>query len=472
MRAVQSGRASRILLAGLQIATFLYIGHLRVVNAQRIHEPRDFGDSSEYLRIAELPLLSWSFWGEAKPPATSLLYKLVGTEQAGIFTFQLYFSILCWGLLALAVASALQSYVLKAAGFALILGFSLSRDIFMWDPFIGSESVTFSLTVLFVASALWLVADWRPYKTAIVIFLAFLTAFARDTSAWLLPLIAALLVPALLLSSKRKELLCLIAAFVAIFAASAWSARVGLRQEYNLASIMSFRVFPNPAYLEFFANQGMPADPALVEESRYSRAPGHFKWAVFQALLFSPEQEGWRQWVRANGTRSYLTFLWFFKADTLQGMFAGESIRDVFYPDLYYYTATGYRPIIRSPWLAELLYPTRFGMLYFYAANFVAAGALGFALARRKTLWLLPIFMILTTYPQAFLVWNGDPNDVARHSVYHNMTERLGLWILILLIADTLWLQAVPGLARVWASRGGSALFGRLGVGRPKQAEP
>ena len=152
MTAVLSRRAIRILLVGIQLATFLYVGHLRLANAQRIHEPRDFGDSSEYVRIAKLLLLSRSFWGEAKPPVTSLLYKLVGTEQARIFTFQLYFSILCWGLLALVVASALQSYVLKAACFVLILGFSLSRDIFMWDPFIGSESITFSLTVLFVAA--------------------------------------------------------------------------------------------------------------------------------------------------------------------------------------------------------------------------------------------------------------------------------------------------------------------------------
>jgi hypothetical protein len=472
MTAVLSRRAIRILLVGIQLATFLYVGHLRVANAQRIHEPRDFGDSSEYVRIAKLPLLWWSFWGEAKPPVTSLLYKLVGTEQARIFTFQLYFSILCWGLLALAVASALQSYVLKSAGFALILGFSLSRDIFMWDPFIGSESITFSLTVLFVAAVLWLLADWRAFKAAIVILLAFLTAFSRDTSAWLLPLIAALLVPGLWLSSKRKELLVMIAAFLAIFAASAWSARVGLRQEYNLASIMSFRVFPNPTYLEFFTNQGMPADPMLVEESSYSLTPGHFKWAVFQALLFSPEQEGWREWVRASGTRTYLRFLWFFKADTLQGMFAGETIRDVFYPDLYYYTATGYRPIITSPGLAELLYPTRFGMLYFYVANIIAAAALGYALGRRKMLWLVPIFMVLATYPQAFLVWNGDPNDVARHSVYHNMTERLGLWVLVLLVADTLWLEAGPGLTRLWQGLRVSSLFGRLGFSQPKRAEP
>jgi hypothetical protein len=44
--------------------------------------------------------------------------------------------------------------------------------------------------------------------------------------------------------------------------------------------------------------------------------------------------------------------------------------------------------------------------------------------------------LILFSYPQAVLIWSADANDLPRHSLYHNVEWRLGLWLLVLFAAD------------------------------------
>jgi hypothetical protein len=139
-----------------------------------------------------------------------------------------------------------------------------------------------------------------------------------------------------------------------------------------------------------------------------------------------------------TGSSEYVKFLWFYKADTFQKVFT-ETAGPSFYPDVYYYTATGYKPILKDARISELLYPTRFGLVFFFAANIVAAFIAAFAWRDRRVLWLLPLLMILFTYPQAVLVWAADVNDVARHSIPHNVLLRLGTWMLAFFVLDSLF---------------------------------
>jgi hypothetical protein len=113
----------------------------------------------------------------------------------------------------------------------------------------------------------------------------------------------------------------------------------------------------------------------------------------------------------------------------------------IFNPDVYYYSATGFRQIITDRRLDELIYPRRFGILTVWLANLLAAALLFPALKYRQPLWIVPLMLILFSYPQAVLIWNADANDVARHSIYHNIELRLGLWILLFFVADFLLLN-------------------------------
>ncbi len=429
-------------LVVIQLAAFAFYAWLRIDNAQIVHEARSFGDLLDYEYIASLPVFSREFWAESKPPLTSLLWKLADLQTDKIFTAQLYISIICWGVPAFMAAAVIRSFIVKPFAFAIVLAFSLSRDIFMWDPFLGSESLALSFTALFLACALWLLQEWKWYKAALLLLTSFLMVFTRDTYAYLLLMIAAVILPLFWFTKYRRGVAVISAVFVLIYLVSSSLATAGLRPFRAILMITSLRIYPSEEYTEYFRQHGMPVDDDLVA---LSRSTPEDKFIVNKALYFNDDQEAYRQWVLEHGRREYAKFLWFYKSDTLQNVFL-ETPGQSFYPDVFYYTATGYHPIITDTRISEILYPTRFGLLFFFAANLIAAFLLPLAWRDRKALWLAPLLMILLTYPQAVLVWAGDANDIARHSIPHNVLLRLGVWMLIFFIADSLLADVLPKL--------------------------
>jgi hypothetical protein len=422
-----------ILLLVFQLAAVAWYGYLRIDNASRVREARSFGDTGDYFHDAGLPIFSREFWTDARPPVTALVWKVVDSDPERIFQIQLYLSILSWAILAYAAALIIGSNILKPFVFAMVLGFSLSRDIFMWDPFLGSESVGLSLTALFLAAALWLMFEWRTYKAVLLIFIALLMVLTRDTYAYLLLMIAIINIPVFWFSTHRIHALAMSFSFLVIFALSSQLAEAGLRPYRAVLMNTALRIYPSDIYTEYFRQHGMPVDDRLVEMSR-NIEPGK-KFAVNIALTFDEDQAAYRQWALEHGSSAYVRFLWFFKADTFQKVFT-ETAGPSFFPDVYYYTATGYRPIITDARMAEVLYPTRFGLVFFFAANMIAAFLAAIAWREQKPLWYIPLLMILLCYPQAVLVWAADVNDIARHSISHNVLLRLGLWMLIFLALD------------------------------------
>jgi hypothetical protein len=423
-----------IVILVLQLSMLSYYGWLRIHNAKGIHEPRSFGDTNEYFHDAGLSVFSPEFWVDARPPITALFWKVVNSVPARIFILQMYFSILCWGILAFVIAHAIRSYFLKPIVFGIFLAFSLSRDIFMWDPFLGSESIALSLTALFLASSIWLLMEWKTQKAALMIFIALLMVLTRDTYAYLLILFSPFLLIVFWSTNYRRNVTAIAFAFVLIFALSSRLATIGLRPFRAILMNTSLRIYPSETYTEYFRNHGMPVDNRLVQMSR-NIEPGK-KFAVNIALTFDADQEKFRQWALGPGQREYVKFLWFFKVDTLQKVFT-ETAGQSFSPDVYYYTATGYTPIIEDARISEFLYPTRFGLFFFFIANLIAAFVAALAWRDKKALWLLPLLLILLSYPQAVLVWAADVNDIARHSISHNVLLRLGVWMLTFFILDS-----------------------------------
>lgn len=430
-----SKRTFHIFLIIFQLAAFAYYAWLRIDNANIVHEPRSFGDTSDYFHNASQPVFSREFWIDARPPVTALFWKLVDSNPEKIFTLQLYFSILSWGILAITVVSAVKSRLLKPLAFIVVLAFTLTRDIYMWDPFLGSESIGLSLTALFLASSIWLLMAWNWRNAALVVLTALLIVFTRDTYAYLLLMIASVSVVVFWFSAYRWRAAGMGFAFVLIFLLSSQLATLGLRPFRAILMNTALRVYPSEEYTEYFRHHGMPIDNRLVEIAR-NPEPGK-KFTVNIAFTFDEDQEEFRQWALGPGSAEYIKFLWFYKASTFQNVFT-ETPGQSFYPDVYYYTATGYHPIINDARIAELLYPTRFGLVFFFAANLFAAFVAAFAWRDRRVLWLAPLLMILFAYPQAVLVWAADANDISRHSIAFNVLLRLGVWLLIFFVTDSL----------------------------------
>jgi hypothetical protein len=433
-----------LILLVLQLAAFLYYGYLRIHNAQDVREPRVFGDTGDYFHTAALSPFSREFWTDARPPVTALFWKAVNSEPEAIFHLQLYFSMICWGILAVSFAQSVRSWWLKPLAFVVVLAFSLSRDIFMWDAFLGSESIALSLTALFLAASIWLLNEWKTYKAVLLILAALLMVLTRDTYAYLLLMIAPVMLVVFWFGPHRLNAAATSFAFLVIFALSSVLATAGLRPFRAILMNTALRIYPSETYTEYFRQHGMPVDDRLVEMSR-NIEPGK-KFAVNIALFFDEDQEDFRQWALGPGRAEYVRFLWFYKVDTFQKVFT-ETPGPSFYPDVYYYTATGYEPIIEDARISEFLYPTRFGLVFFLLASLIAAFLIPIAWRERKTLWLAPLLMILLAYPQAVLVWAADVNDVARHSVAHNVLLRLGVWMLALYVLDFLVLDLAPRLS-------------------------
>jgi hypothetical protein len=422
-----------ILTLLIQIIAISYYSNLRIHNSYRIKESRVFGDTSDYFHNANASVFSGEFWIDARPPVTALFWKTVNSNPEGIRAIQMYFSIFCWIILAFVTSGIMTKWLLKPLIFIFVLAFSLSRDVFMWDAFLGSESIGLSFLALFLAIALWLFQEWRDYKIVLLVIVALLLAFTRDTYAYLLLMIALINIPIFWSSKFRKETIVISVTFFIIFGVSSKLADIGLRPYNAILMNTSLRIYPSEKYTEYFREHGMPVDDNLVTMARDIKP--HKKFSVYMTLLYDEYQEGFRQWASKFGKSEYIRFLWFFKEDTFQNILT-EEFYPSFSPDVYYYTATGYRPILKNAYITEFLYPTRFGRIFFFFANFVAAFMVAIAWYKKKSHWYIPLLMVLLCYPQAVLVWAADVNDIARHSIPHNVLLRLGSWILLFFIMD------------------------------------
>jgi hypothetical protein len=61
---------------------------------------------------------------------------------------------------------------------------------------------------------------------------------------------------------------------------------------------------------------------------------------------------------------------------------------------------------------------------------------------KRTAVLLVPVMMIVLTYPLAAIVWHGDAAEVGRHALMVAIQLRLGLWMLLLFAADVVLGQA------------------------------
>jgi len=433
----------QVALIIFELVLFILYARLRILNARSIRAPRtSFGDTTDYLLIASQSLFSSKFWLADKPFLIPLFFKILGGNPQTIFAVQLYFSIFCWGILAITFAYIIRSYPLKFFGFAVVLAFSLSQQIILWDSLLLSESLHFSLIALFYASGFLLIKHWNVWNIIVFIFLAALLVFTRDANAYLLLMAGVVLFLLMAFRQHYLRFLLMGGSLLAIFIISFALSSAGHYSYSAVLNVIGLRILPNQDYLTFFKQQGMPVTTNLL---KYSGQASHWNGL---AMMQDPRLSTFRDWVNDYGTLTLIKFLWHYKADTLQ-LPLNDPVT-VLAPNLYYYSATGFEPILERTQWNEILYPMRFGVIVFGLANMLAAFIAAFALIRKKILWLLPLLMILLAYPQIVFVWNTDPNDIFRHSLHLNVQWRLGLWLLILLLIDYGIERSTPWLNNLW----------------------
>ncbi len=400
---IRSETRKGVELSALLLILFLLYSALRIVTFPAFEEVRSFPDTPVYTELASQTIWDLHFWVGPRPWTTSLFYKLLRIDPQRIAKFQLAFSTICWGLLALCVARTLRSSWLGPIAFTMILVFSLSAEIIMWDGVILSDSISLSLMALFIASWLWLVEDWQWFKVALLTLAAFLWSFAKDTNAWVVLMIAALIIIAVAARRIQGRYVLIASVFALIFVMNDVSANRAHRWVVAFMNIVGLRILPSPERTAYFAELG------------------------------NPGLQNFRDWLHADGKASYIRFLLAHPAMTTQ-----EPLRhpeELLAPELKNYAPVNFSPILSGA-LAEIVYVKIWGLLLIWAAGIVVGLVVGLGLWKHRKAVIVSLALIVLAYPHAVLVWHGDPNEIGRHALQAGVHFRLGLWLLLMMAAD------------------------------------
>lgn len=419
----------------LMALLLLGYGIVRVLNlSEAVQRVKSTADTTSYVRISNERIFSSQFVAAARPFVFPLLLKLLGGDQEKAVWAQALFSILSWSTLAWAVASSLHFYLLKFAGFVLILLFSLYRYIIGWDSVLLTESLSLSLMALFIAGWVWLLKGWRWHKAFFVLAVGFFWTFCRDTNAWVVLMIAVFLLVLVVLRQINRNYLFLSTSFMILFLLSNLSADSGGRWIFPFQNVLGRRILPDAQAVAFFASCGMPLSPELTQLT------GEFASGLDRAFYNDPALEDFRAWLHGAGKSCYIQWL---LSDPLESirrpvaefntMISLENIQ----PFLF---SRRFSPMLPAR-LEALLYPSRQSWILFLAAcGIMLAAVFNRAWTYNKT-WWVAIFLILLVFPHYFIVWHGDVMGIYRHMVSVSIQLYLGIWALTLLIAD--WLLSL-----------------------------
>lgn len=433
------------------LCAFLFLGYsgLRIVNFTAVDGVREFPDTKTYVGKASWRLWSWgkrfgplgriSTWVlNGRPLTVPLFYKLAGNSPHQNSRFQLFFSIACWTLLALAVVGRVEFPLLKPVAFLIVLLFSLSDEIIMWDKLLLSESISVSLLALFVAGWLWLTKNPSWLKILFTTAVAFFWVFSRDTNAWVILIVAGLLTVSGIINATHRRYLVLAAAFAIIFVASETSNQWQGRWRQPFMNVIGRRILPDAEATAYLAQLGMPVTPELM------RLSGHYAWDRNRAFFKDPALEDFRNWLNRHGKSSYVRFLLAHPSRTAQDPLRNAEV--IIAPKLDHYRAAGFYPIVSGA-LAELIYAKDWALFWLWTSGLIVGLSLTVALRTGNTILVVPLVLILLTYPHAVIIWHGDAAEVGRHALQVGVHFRLGLWLLIIYLLDIVFLakkRAVP----------------------------
>lgn len=430
------------ILCGFIYAGFLF-GH--AVSYGKIDGIRVHPDSYDYYTYSRLPLTDGL--GAARPPVVLFFYKLFGEydsflsrdsassvsriEDATLLHAQVGFSLAAFSFLAFACARSARTGSGRIVLFAFPLLFSLIPSIVGWNFQALSESLAISLFAVFVAAWILFLSTRRSFFwLAGVVMAALFWGGVRDTNAWVLVMIAGVMMMTVVASSKssRIPLMALSVWFVLVFTLSNVSANAGNRWWIPFFNVMGQRILPVPEHVSYFADHGMPVSPALLGRAGTSAAEDGW------AFHYAPDLEKFRVWNAANGKAVYMKFLiarliWSMTAPALEVSSDFLRMARATLVD----SATQLDP-------GSSRSQSKIALICFLSGNVLTVG-LAFVLWRRG--WLhrfphlaVPLTMILLSTPHAWLTWHGDAMETARHNLTSFMQFSMGFVLLWLYVLD------------------------------------
>jgi hypothetical protein len=292
-----------------------------------------------------------------------------------------------------------------------------------------TESLSLSLMALFLAGWLWLLQGWRWYKVTVLLVLALAWSFCRDTNAWVLLMIATVLLLFVIANRLDRKFLVISIAFGIFFFLSSRTADLGGRWVYPFQNVLGRRLLPDPQAVTFFESCRMPVSPALLSLA------GEYADGEDRAFYNSPDLENYRAWLQVHGKSCYTKWL------------LSNPLRSIQQPLPEFNTLVGiqklpaflfsrrFSPVV--PARVEALLTLRQQALWAFVITSIAAMIVLFSgiWAKKKT-WWIPVMLIALIYPHYFIIWHGDVQGIERHVVAVGIQLYLGMWMMIVLALE------------------------------------
>lgn len=392
------------------------------------------GDSWSYLQGAALNISDPNFFSERRPWAILLFYKMLGSSQSLIEIFQLSISTAAWLFLAWKFIGSIKKEWIKIAGFLVILGFSLTPTIQVWNHAVLSESLSISLMVLIIAIFIGLAQKWE-WRALFFLMLYFVLWMSfREANAYIALMVAfALVISGFARRTLRVYWILSFLIGVTFFVNYQLSAIYALpRWALPLAEVITVRILPDREYLDFFASKGMPVNPALMAFS------GRWANSDEYAIVNSAELAKFEKWLYTEGRDVYVKFLLTHPSYTIELPLKNMDVllADDFFEDI---PVPGYAPALPTV-VHEILYPEQYFQLYLWFSIFASGFIFATSLRQKKRVYWVVIVFLLLAIPHLYLVWHGDALDIARHAVMGNVQFHLGIWLLLVLFIDSIFI--------------------------------
>jgi hypothetical protein len=419
-------------------AIILYLwARAEIVSA--VVEPKIYPDSELYLEISRRPVRSQDFWASEYPVVVPVVYELLGGDPQNISIFQTLFSIFAWIFLASTIAIQMRNSSIGFFSFCIILAFSLSAEILLWDWVLLSESLSGSLFALFVASWIWFskLSSWNWKYAAVVMAIGLLWMFTRDVNGSIVLIISGFL--GILAGLRKLELryLIFLGFFGFFFILSTLSINLSGRWIGPNLNLLSTRVLSNPEHVAFFQKNGMPVNTTLLNLAgkRSRRADLGFN--------DDPELDAFHEWHRENGQLVYIKFI---LSDPINTILAPmENISELIYTEpLFHYAPEGFSTILRDP-LDDILFFKSWNPLTLWVTIGVISLGVILSIVRWDRKWAVPIFMCLLIYAFAFITWNASSGgDSSRHAYQFRLHYHVSIWITLLVSIDVILSEILP----------------------------
>ena len=388
--------------------------------------PSWWQDSADYAVSAQAGLLSSDLWLGSRPPVMPLLLGLSGGEPGRSFVIvQVVIAAACWAWLATELAVSMASTRWGSVAAVVIVGFSLTEPVAMWDRQVLTESLTLAFLAATCAGVLCFCRSQTAITGGILLAICLVWGLTRDSVA--VTLVVAGLASAV--GVRRHRVAWAVGlGVVAIGLVTGSAATYADRGQVPLSHVYFARVLPFPDRVAWFEARGMPQAIEMDARSSAPAPPGEPKVTAFAED--DPAFAAWWQWFDQHGASRWRSYVvahpWYLVT---------EPMRE---PERVYNNAEGsiafYRPVdmVHIPLTTSLLWPSMTAAL---------VGLAGLAhIARKRSLVGPPVvlagLLVVGAAAYALVAWHSDAMESARHVFISGAMTRLALILAVVGVFD------------------------------------